>query len=218
MKILNKMESWVNKLDTKLFGKKEENYQPYAGKCFIHILFVALIAGIILAITQIFTTGKDTEETVETIAGLVILVIMIRDVRRGLKSVTGIGKKIGYVFFNLFITMIAFQLAMYAIFLLMFLIVGWIILAIIFPDKGGNLYEVHHADGTIEKVKSTQGLMGEEIQNMALSIPMIRNTKNKKDMKRYGFTPIPLFILSLLTLSADSAWPPSIRKTGIPVP
>ena len=34
MKILNKMESWVNKLDTKLFGKKEENYQPYAGKCF----------------------------------------------------------------------------------------------------------------------------------------------------------------------------------------
>lgn len=165
MKILDKMESWVNKLDTKLFGKKEENYQPYTGKCFIHILFAAHIAGIILAITQIFTTGKDAEETVETIAGLIILIIMIRDVRRGLKSITGVGKKIGYVFFNLFITMIAFQLAMYAIFLLMFLIVGWIILAIIFPDKGGNLYEVHHADGTIEKVKSSRGLMGEEILN-----------------------------------------------------
>lgn len=161
MKILDKMESWVNKLDTKLFGKKEENYQPYTGKCFIHILFAALIAGIILAITQIFTTGKDAEETVETIAGLIILIIMIRDIRRGLKSITGIGKKIGYVFFNLFITMIAFQLAMYAIFLLMFLIVGWIILAIISPDNGKD-YEIHYSDGTTEKARSSKDIANNE--------------------------------------------------------
>lgn len=161
MKILDKMESWVNKLDTRLFGKKEENYQPQSGQCFKHILITALTAGIILAITQIFTTGKDAEETVAAIAGLIILVIMIRDVWRGLKSITGIWKKIGYVFFNLIITIIAFQLAMYAIFLLIFLIVIWIIIAIIFPDNGRN-YTIHYSDGTTEKAKSSRDIAGNE--------------------------------------------------------
>ena len=161
MKLFDKIERWVNKLDTRLFGKNNEMYQPYAGKCFIHVLIASIVTGILVVITQIVTTGKDAEETVGAIAGLIILAIMIRDMRPGLKSITGIGKKTGYVCFNLFLGMIAFQLAMYAIFLLMFLIVGWIIISIIHPDNGKD-YTIHYSDGTTENARSTRDIGGNE--------------------------------------------------------
>lgn len=163
MKILNKIESLVNKLDNKLFGKNEKNYKPYSGKFFIHILVTTLFAGILLAIVQVCTKGKSAEETVEVIAGIIFIAIIIRDTRIGIKSITGIGKKIGYVFFNILLTVLASQLAMYIIFLAIFLIVGWIILTIISPDKNSKEYQIHYSDGTTEKVKSEKGIAGEDM-------------------------------------------------------
>lgn len=68
----------------------------------------------------------------------------------------------GYVFFNLVLATVAFQIAMYAIFLLVILIVGWIIITVISPNKKDNVYEVTYNDGSSEKVKSQRGLTGEE--------------------------------------------------------
>lgn len=162
MKILDKIAGWVNKLDAKLFGGYDDSYEPHSGKCFIHVLITVIIAGIVLAITQVLTTGESAEKTVETIAGLAILIVLIRDMISGVKAVSGVGKKIGYVFFNLVLATVAFQIAMYAIFLLVILIVGWIIITVISPNKKDNEYEVTYNDGSSEKVKSQRGLMGEE--------------------------------------------------------
>lgn len=161
MKIIDKMGSWVDKLDSKIFGKKDVSYQPCAGKCFTHVLITSLVSGVILAIVQIVTVGQTAQEVVAVLAGLVILYYIIRDIRPAIKSFTGIGKKIGYVFFNMFIAAIAFQLALYAIFLLIILIVIWVVLSVMFPG-GKKKYTVHYDDGTSEEVESSRGLMGEE--------------------------------------------------------
>ena len=44
MKILDKIGSWIDKLDAKIFGK--ENYQPLAGQGFVAALKTAVGVGI----------------------------------------------------------------------------------------------------------------------------------------------------------------------------
>ena len=46
MKILDKIGSWIDKLDAKIFGK--ENYQPLAGQGFVAALKTAVGVGLSL--------------------------------------------------------------------------------------------------------------------------------------------------------------------------
>ena len=59
MKILDKIGSWIDKLDAKIFGK--ENYQPLAGQGFVAALKTAVGVGIVLFLVQMFTTGRTLE-------------------------------------------------------------------------------------------------------------------------------------------------------------
>ena len=75
MKILDKIGSWIDKLDAKIFGK--ENYQPLAGQGFVAALKTAVGVGIVLFLVQMFTTGRTLENWTAGIGAACILIAMV---------------------------------------------------------------------------------------------------------------------------------------------
>lgn len=133
MKILEKVGSWIDKLDAKIFGK--EGYQPLAGQGFVLALKVAIGAGAVLFLVQMLTTGRTAETWVAAIGGVAILLAMVLQTLPNFKGNTlSIGAKIGYGFFCLFLTAFALQLAMYIVMLILLIIV----LNIMFYFLGGS--------------------------------------------------------------------------------
>lgn len=162
MKLLDKIATLINKLDGKLFGRKEA-YQPLSGNAFLDVLGTSIVVGIILAIVQIVTKGKEAEEVVGGIGGVIILFAMLRKIWPNLKSpVLGVGAKIGLVFFNLFLAGIAIQLALYVIFLLMALLVGWIILKATGIGSPADDFDVNYKDGTSERKQGVRDVLGNQ--------------------------------------------------------
>ena len=74
MKILDKIGSWIDKLDAKIFGK--ENYQPLAGQGFVAALKTAVGVGIVLFLVQMFTTGRTLENWTAGIGAACILIAL----------------------------------------------------------------------------------------------------------------------------------------------
>lgn len=127
MKILNKVGSWIDKLDTKIFGK--EGYQPLAGQGFIMALKVAIGVGIMVFVVQMFTTGRTAENWAAAIGGLIILGGMVMKTLPNFKGAElSTGAKIGYGFFCFFLAYIALMLAMWIVFLLIIILVVHIVL------------------------------------------------------------------------------------------
>lgn len=160
MKFFSKIELWINKLDSKIFGK-DPSYQPCAGVCFKHVLITTLIAGVVLFFVQVFVKGERSQEVVGILTGLGILYYIIKDIRPAIRSFHSIWKKIGYALFNIILSAIALQLAMYVIFLFLIMIVLWIILTFIAPDSKSR-YKVEYEDGTSEEIEAERGLLGEK--------------------------------------------------------
>lgn len=98
MKILDKIGSWIDKLDAKIFGK--ENYQPLAGQGFVAALKTAVGVGIVLFLVQMFTTGRTLENWTAGIGAACILIAMVmKTLPNFLGQTLSIGAKIGYGFF-----------------------------------------------------------------------------------------------------------------------
>ena len=101
MKILDKIGSWIDKLDAKIFGK--ENYQPLAGQGFVAALKTAVGVGIVLFLVQMFTTGRTLENWTAGIGAACILIAMVmKTLPNFLGQTLSIGAKIGYGFFFIF--------------------------------------------------------------------------------------------------------------------
>ena len=122
MKILDKVGSWIDKLDAKIFGK--EGYQPLAGQGFVMALKVAIGVGIMVFIVQMFTTGRTAENWAAAIGGVIILGGMVMKTLPNFKGAElSVGAKIGYGFFCFFLANIALMLAMWIVFLLIIILV-----------------------------------------------------------------------------------------------
>ncbi|WP_370795280.1 hypothetical protein [Bacteroides stercorirosoris] len=165
MKILDKVASWIDKLDAKIFGK--EGYQPLAGQGFVMALKVAIGVGVVLFLVQMFTTGRKAEEWVAGIGAVAILAAMVMKILPNLKGRTlSIGAKIGYGFFCLLLTSLALQLAMWIIMFLLLLLVLYIIFYFLGGSTGKSVRKgyvhIEYADGTSEEKKIQSGLMGEK--------------------------------------------------------
>lgn len=133
MKISSKVASWIDKLDAKIFGR--EGYRPLAGQGFVLALKVGIGVGIVLFLVQMFGTGKTAQNWVVGIGAALILGSMVMVTLPNFKDETaGIGMKIGYGFFCLFLTFVALQLAMWIVMLILAILVFYIILYFV----GGN--------------------------------------------------------------------------------
>ncbi len=125
MKILDKIGSWIDKLDAKIFRK--ENYQPLAGQGFVAALKTAVGVGIVLFLVQMFTTGRTLENWTAGIGAACILIAMVmKTLPNFLGQTLSIGAKIGYGFFCFFLASFALQLAMYIVMLLLIILVLYI--------------------------------------------------------------------------------------------
>ncbi len=139
MRILDKVSSWIDKLDAKIFGK--EGYQPLAGQGFIMALKVAIGVGVVLFLVQMLTTGKTAQNWVAGIGAVAILAAMVMKILPNFKGKTlSIGAKIGYGFFCLLLTSLALQLAMWIIMFLLLLLVLYIMFYFLggSSSKGGS--------------------------------------------------------------------------------
>lgn len=161
MKIFNKLGSWIDKLDTKIFGN--EGYQPLAGQGFVMSLKVSIAVGVVLFAVQLFTTGQAPQQWVVGIGFIFILAAMaMKTLPNFVGQAMGIGAKIGYGFFCLVLTTLALQLAMWIVMLLLVLLVLNIIFFFTGIGKPGKSYKLTHPNGSTEIVESWRGPLGEE--------------------------------------------------------
>lgn len=164
MKVLDKVGSWIDKLDTKIFGK--EGYQPLAGQGFVAALKTAVVVGIVLFLVQMLTKGRTLENWTAGIGAACILAAMVmKTLPNFMGTSMGIGAKIGYGFFCFFLAGMALQLAMWVVMLVLLLLVLYIMFFFLGGSgKGGRKGYVllEYADGTQEEKKVESGLMGEK--------------------------------------------------------
>ncbi len=165
MKILNVIEGWINSLDRKLFGKNNPNYVPVSGKTMVQVLIGAFIVGAIVSILQIFVKGDKPAVIVASIGMSIVMIVMIWGIVKGCRQIRNVWKCIGYVLLHLLLSTFLIQVAMWAIFLILFVLFFMIFGYFIGWGGKGKTYRIEYPDGTTEIKQAQKGVCGEDILN-----------------------------------------------------